>query len=108
MALTRDFRETIRARIERDTEFREALLKEGVDCLLAGDVDTGKAVLRDFVNATLGFRELGELIDKSPKSLMRMLGPDGNPQARNLFEIIGCLQEREGLRLTVHPVREAV
>ncbi|MDE0705895.1 MAG: transcriptional regulator [Rhodospirillaceae bacterium] len=106
MALTRDFRETIRARIERDTEFREALLKEGVDCLLAGDVDTGKAVLRDFVNATLGFRELGELTDKSPKSLMRMLGPDGNPQARNLFEIIGCLQEREGLRLTVRPVRE--
>lgn len=106
MALTRDFRETIRARIERDPAFREALLKEGVDCLLAGDVDTGKAVLRDFVNATLGFRELGELIDKSPKSLMRMLGPDGNPQARNLFEIIGCLQEREGFRLTVHPVRE--
>ena len=108
MPLTRDFRETIRARIARDPAFREELLKEGVDCLLAGDVDTGKAVLRDFVNATLGFRELGDLTDKSPKSLMRMLGPDGNPQARNLFEIIGCLQEREGLRLTVRPVREAV
>ena len=107
MPLTRDFRETIRARIERDAEFREALLKESVDCLLAGDVDTGKAVLRDFVNATLGFRELGEMTDKSPKSLMRMLGPDGNPQARNLFEIIGCLQEREGLRLTVRAVHDA-
>ena len=106
MPLTRDFKETVRARIERDPAFREALLKEGVECLLAGDAETGKAVLRDFINATIGFRELGELTDKSPKSLMRMLGPDGNPQARNLFEIIGCLQEREGLRLTVRAVRE--
>ena len=106
MPLTRDFKETIRARIERDSAFREALLKEGVECLLAGDAETGKAVLREYINATIGFRELGELTDKSPKSLMRMLGPGGNPQARNLFEIIGCLQEREGLRLTVRAVRE--
>ena len=107
MPLTRDFKETVRARIERDPAFREALLKEGVECLLAGDAETGKAALRDYINATIGFRELGELTDKSPKSLMRMLGPDGNPQARNLFEIIGCLQEREGLRLTVRAVRES-
>ena len=105
MVLTRDFRETVRARIERDPAFREERFKEGIDCLLAGDVETGKAVLRDFVNATLGFRELGGLTGKSPKSLMRMLGPDGNPNARNIFEIIGCLQEREGLKLTVRPVR---
>ena len=108
MPLTRDFKETIRARIERDPAFREELLKEGVESLLAGDVDTGKAVLRDFINATIGFPELGSLTNKSPKSLMRMFGPDGNPQARNLFEIIGCLQEREGLRLTVRAVRESV
>ena len=107
MPLTRDFRETVRARIGRDPAFREALLRDGVDCLLAGDVDTGKAVLRDFVNATVGFRELGELTGKSPKSLMRMLGPDGNPNARNLFDIIGCLQAREGLRLTGRTVHDA-
>ena len=106
MPLTRDFKETVRARIERDPAFREELLKESVECLLAGDVDAGKAVLRDFINATIGFRELGELTGKSSKSLMRMFGPDGNPQARNLFEIIGRLQEREGLRLTVRAVRE--
>lgn len=105
MALTRDFKATVRARIERDPDFREALLLEGVECLLAGDVETGKSVLRDYVNATIGFRELGGLTDKSPKSLMRMLGPYGNPQARNLFEIIGCLQELEGLRLKVQAVR---
>ena len=105
MVLTRDFKETIQARIERDPTFREELLKEGVECLLSGDVDTGKAVLRDYINATIGFKELGGLTAKSPKSLMRMFGPSGNPQARNLFEIIGCLQKREGLHLKVQAVR---
>ena len=105
MPLTRDFKETIQARVERDLAFREALFEEGVECLLAGDLETGKSMLRDYINATIGFRELGGLTDKSPKSLMRMLGPRGNPQARNLFEIIGCLQEREGLHLKVQAVR---
>jgi len=105
MPLTRDFRVTIRERLKRDPEFREALLEEGVQCLLAGEVDVGKSVLRDYVNATIGFRELGGLTAKSPKSLMRMLGPNGNPQARNLFEIISCLQECEGLHLKVQAVR---
>ena len=56
MSLTRSFKETIQARIERDPAFREELLKEGVECLLSGDVDTGKAVLRDYINATIGFQ----------------------------------------------------
>ncbi len=105
MALTRDFKETIQARVERDSAFREELLKEGVECLLSGDVDTGKAVLRDYINATIGFEELGDLTDKSPKSLMRMFGPRGNPQARNLFEIIGCLLKREGFHFEIRAVR---
>ncbi len=68
-------------------------------------MDTGKAVLRDYINATIGFEELGNLTDKSPKSLMRMLGPKGNPQSRNLFEIIGYLQKREDLHFEVRTVR---
>ena len=106
MALTRDFKETIQARVERDPAFREELLKEGIECLLSGDVDTGKAVLRDYINATIGFEELGDLTQKSPKSLMRMFGPSGNPQARNLFEIIGHLQKREGFHFKVRAVRQ--
>ncbi len=105
MALTRNFKETIQARVERDPAFREALLKEGVECLLSGDVETGKTVLRDFINATIGFEALGDLTDKSPKSLMHMFGPNGNPQARNLFEIIGHLQEREGVHFELRAVR---
>jgi hypothetical protein len=105
MVLTRNFKETIQARIERDPAFREGLLKEGVDCLLSGDIETGKAVLRDYINATLGFEELGTITNKSSKSLMRMFGPAGNPQAKNLFEIIGHLQKREGVHLEVQAVR---
>lgn len=105
MVLTRSFKETIQARMERDPTFREELLKEGVECLLSGDVDAGKAVLRDYINATIGFRELGGLTAKSPKSLMRMFSPNGNPQARNLFEVIGCLQKREGVHFKVQTIR---
>ncbi len=107
MALTRDFKETIQARVERDPAFREELLREGVECLLSGDMDTGKAVLRDYINATIGFEALGNLTDKSPKSLMRMFGPKGNPQARNLFDIICYLQKREGLHFEVRAVLDA-
>ena len=105
MALTRDFKETVRDRAQRDSAFREGLLSEGVECLLVGDVDTGKILLRDYINATIGFEELGSLIKKSPKSLMRMLGPSGNPQARNLFEVINCIQVHEGIQLKVQAIR---
>ena len=105
MALTRDFKETIQARAARDPRFRRELLREGIQCLLSGDLDTGKTVLRDYINATVGFEELGVLTHKSPKSLMRMFGPKGNPQARNLFEIIAYLQKREGVSLEVRPAR---
>jgi hypothetical protein len=101
MPLTRYFKETIQERARRDAAFREALLKEAVDALLAGDMETGKTVLRDYINATVGFEKLGSVTKKSPKSLMRMLGPKGNPQARNFFEIVAYLQKKEGLRLKV-------
>ena len=99
--LTRDFKETIQERARRDAAFREALLKEAVDALFSGDVETGKIVLRDYINATVGFDKLATATKKSPKSLMRMLGPKGNPQARNFFEIVAYLQKKEGLRLRV-------
>ena len=101
MALTKDFKDTIQARAQRDPEFRRALLQEGVECLLADDVDTGKAVLRDYINATIGFEELSRVFGKSSKSLMRMFGPKGNPQASNLFAVIHYLQEQEGIHLEV-------
>ncbi len=110
MPLTRDFKETIQDRLRRDPGFREELLKEGVECLVAGDVETGKAILRDFINATVGFQELSNLTHKPAKSLMRMFSPKGNPQARNLFEVILRLQELVGvhLRINIQPRRGAL
>lgn len=101
MALTRDFKQTIQARARRDSAFRRELLREGVESFLTGDVETGKTVLRDYVNATIGFRELAQVTRRSPKSLMRMLGPSGNPQVRNLFEIVAYLQKKERVRFKV-------
>ena len=101
MVLTKDFKRTIQVRAQRDSVFRKALLQEGTECLLAGDVDTGKMLLRDYINATVGFEELSGVVGKSSKSLMRMFGPKGNPQASNLFGVISYLQEREGIHLEV-------
>jgi len=102
VALTRDFKETIQARARRDSAFRKELLREAVESFLSGDVETGKTVLRDYIHATVGFNELAESTHHSPKSLMRMLGPSGNPQARNLFEIVHYLQQKERVRFKVH------
>jgi len=107
MALTRDFKETIQARVRRDPAFRKELLREGIESFLAGDVETGKTVLRDYINATVGFRELAEVTHRSPKSLMRMFGPSGNPQARNLFEIMEYLQKKERVRFKVRAAATA-
>ena len=95
MVPTPHFKETILARLARDPEFRQELLKEGIDSLLSGDVDTAKVVLRDRINATIRFPELGRRTRKSPKSLMRTFGPNGNPRTKSLFEIILCLQRQD-------------
>jgi hypothetical protein len=60
MALTRSFKELKQRRVASDAEFGEALLREGIDTMLTGDVDTGKAILRDYIKATIGFEKLGE------------------------------------------------
>lgn len=102
MALTRDFKETVKTRAARDPKFRQALLKESIECFLSGDLDTGKTMLRDYINATIGFEKLSLATDKSPKSLMRMFSPQGNPRADNIFSVIGVLQRTEGVQLHVH------
>ena len=101
MPLTRDFKASIQARVRRDPAFRKELLRESVECFVSGDVETGKALLRDYINATVGFSGLAEATEHSAKSLMRMLSPSGNPQARNLFEIVEYLQRRERERFKV-------
>ncbi len=100
MTLTRSFRETIKEQLA-DREFRREFLREAVGNMVAGDLETAKSVLREYINGTVGFIALGQALSKSPKSLMRMLSPEGNPQARNLFEMVAYLQKIEGTVLEV-------
>ena len=103
MPLARSFRETVRNRAQRDSKFRVGLLKEAVEALLRGELDEGKILLRDYVNATVGFEGLAVATHKSPKSLMRMLSAEGNPRADNLFAVIAHLQKSEGIALDIRP-----
>lgn len=101
MALTRDFKETVMARAQRDRRFREALFSEAINAYLAGDTATGKAMLRDLINATVGFEQLAAEIRTPSKSLHRRLTPRGNPNTENFFGIVSALQKKTRVRLRV-------
>ena len=101
MARTGSFSDLVQQNVRRDRKFADALLREGVDALLSGDVESGKSILRDYIKATVGFEKLGAATGAPPKSLIRMFGPRGNPQAKNLFSVLGYLQKRAGVRLHV-------
>ncbi len=101
MALTRDFKETVIARIQRDPKFHQAMFTEAINAYLSGDTSTGKAILRDLVNATIGFEGLAAATKKPSKSLHRMLAPRGNPNTENFFDIVSTLQKKTRVRLQV-------
>lgn len=105
MAITRNFKEVVQARALRDQEFREGILRESIECMLSGDIKTGKALLRDYINATLGFEKLSKLAKKDSKSLMRMFSVNGNPTATNLFDVIHILQKKEGVHYELQAIR---
>ena len=106
MPLTRSFRETVQARAKRDPAFREALFQGAVQTLLEGDTDTGRAAMRNYITATIGFERLSIALGRSQKSLMRMFGPGGNPTAENLFRVISVLQSETVVRLEVRAVAD--
>lgn len=101
MALTRDFRETVMARAAREPRFREALLAGALAAHLEGDAAAGRALLRDLVNATLGFEALARATNRPAKSLHRMLSPAGNPTSAAFFGIVRALARANRLRLRV-------
>lgn len=107
MPITRKFRETVQARAQTDARFRAAMLTEAINELLAGDLATGKTLLRDYVNASITFEHLADETGIPVKSLQRMLGPKGNPTAENLFAVIKALQDAEHITLAVKPTRHA-
>ncbi|MFA7680423.1 MAG: transcriptional regulator [Pigmentiphaga sp.] len=104
MALTRDFRHTVVERVERDPAFARALLDEAATLFLNGESETARLILRDLVNATLGFEQLAAQTDRPSKSLHRMLSPKGNPNMDNLAAIFSAVRQRLGVELKVETV----
>ena len=107
MALTRNFKQTVIERVERDPEFAKALLDEAATLFLSDEPETARLILRDLVNATVGFEQLAVLTDKPSKSLHRMLSPKGNPSMDNLAAIFGAVRTRLNVGIEVHTIELA-
>jgi len=104
MALTRDYKESISERARSDKEFANALFDEAITLFLNGEPDVARLVLRDLVNATVGFETLAMEIEKPSKSLHRMLSAKGNPTMDNLTKIFNVLKKKLRVDFEVHAV----
>jgi len=79
--------------------FRKALLMESIEVMFNGEMELGKSLFKDFIKSTIGFVALGRRTGIPSKSLIRMFGPDGNPNASNLFKVIDVLRADTGVAL---------
>lgn len=104
MNLTRDFSETVNARVQREPAFATALLDEAVSLFLNGEPATARLILRDLVNATIGFEQLATETSKPSKSLHRMLSAKGNPTMDNLTAILNVLRQKLQVKIEVHTI----
>jgi DNA-binding phage protein len=107
MALTQDFKETIVERVRRDPEFAKALLGEAATLFLNGEADTARLVLRDLIDASVGFEALAAETAKPAKSLHRMLSKNGNPTMDNLATILSVLRKKLGVEIRARSVEAA-
>ena len=107
MTLTRDFKQTVVERVERDPAFAKELLDEAATLFLSGEPDTARLILRDLVNATVGFEQLAALTHKPSKSLHRMLSPRGNPSMDNLAAIFGAVKNWLKVGFDVRVIEQA-
>jgi DNA-binding phage protein len=96
MALTREYKATVQARIKRDPAFARALYAEALDAILSGEAAEGLAMLRDLVHAEITFKELARQTGCNEKSLHKMLSSRGNPTARTLGKIVAAIREDLG------------
>lgn len=105
MALTRDFKATVVERAQREPAFAKAMLDEAATLFLNGEPETARMILRDLVNATVGFESLAARTEKNGKSLHRMLSAHGNPTMDNLAAIFDAIRTSLRVRLEVSAVR---
>ncbi len=101
MALTRKFKDTVQLRAKQDPEYRKELIIEATNCFLGGDINTGKNLLRDYLNATEALPSIARELSQDEKSIRRMIGPRGNPTLKNFLNLLGACKRREGLHMKV-------
>ena len=101
MPLTREFKKTVMSRAKQDSDFRKELIVEATNALLEGDIDTGKRLLRDYLNATEAFQLIAGELKQNEKSIRRMIGPRGNPTLKNFTNLLNACKRRESLELRV-------
>jgi DNA-binding phage protein len=107
MVLTRDFKETVKERAARDPAFAKVMLDEAATAFLNGEPHVARLILRDLVNASVGFEELATETNRPSKSLHRMLSEKGNPSMDNLAAIFGAVRKRLGVAFEAHAVEAA-
>lgn len=107
MVLTRDFKETVKERATRDPAFAKAMLDEAATAFLNGEPHVARLILRDLVNASVGFEGLAAETNRPSKSLHRMLSEKGNPSMDNLAAIFGAVRKRLGVSFEAHAVEAA-
>jgi len=100
MALTHSFRDSVVDDIRRNPALAKALLDEAATLFLNGEPDIARLVLRDLVNATVGFERLAILTSKPSKSLHRMLSERGNPSMDNLATIFDAVRRKLKVGIT--------
>ena len=105
MGLTRDFKQTVVARVQREPAFAQALFDEALTLMLAGEPEAARVMLRDLINSTVGFETLAERTDKPAKSLHRMFSVQGNPSMDNLTSVVGSLKDWLHLSVEVRSSR---
>ena len=93
--------EIVQARVAADPQAATALFREAIEAMLRGELEVGRPLLRDYIKGPIGFEQLAKATGTPPASLGRMFGPKGNPNARNLFAVVGRLQELSGVTLAV-------
>lgn len=103
---TVSYKDSLKAMVERNPHMAAEMLEDAINALLAGELDEGRLLLRQYVNATIGFPELARRTGKADKNLMRTLGPTGSPTAANLFQIVRACMEAEGIKVAAHVIRQ--
>ena len=108
MPLSREFKDLVVTRAEKDPEFRRSLITEALNMILRGEITVGRLMIRDYINATGAINDIAIKLQKHKPAIVRMLGPKGNPTLKNFIPIIQACAEREDIELSVCEVRCSV